>query len=1255
MRSLAHQNRQQILSQTGVLLVVRDPVPPPVPAPGQPPFVSSKKSEGVEILVAVWDDSSITSMHGHVDLGTGLRTALTQIVAEELNISPERVSLLMGSTSAAPNQGATIASASIQIHAMPLQKASAQAHFWALQQCVNLWGCQLNDIEANNGEFLNRKNNETLTWKNLLEGKRVTLNLDLQTPLKDPESYRLIGTDFQRVDIPSKVKGDFMFVHDMRVPGMLHGRVIRPPYAGFDSGDFIGKTLIDVDESSIAHIPGIKAVVVKGDFVGIVAEREEHAEQAMRELVVHWRDWPGKKGLNDTEQSIRNNPFTQRVLINEGDVEQAIGQATHLLERTYVWPYQMHASIGPSCALAMWCTEEEFKSNGYRARVWAGTQNPHVLRADLALIAGVSDEYVEVIRMEAAGCYGRNCADDVAADALILSRATFSPVRVQLTREQENVWEPKGAAQLMQVRGGLNHDNSVAGYDFVTSYPSNASPTLALLLTRTIEPVARTYEMGDRTAKPPYGWDNLRVTVNDMPPILRASWLRGVSAMPNTFAHESFVDELASIAKEDPVEFRLKWINDERARELISMTAEKANWLPHHIAQQKNSDGPWLNGQGFAYARYVHSKWPGFGAAYAAWVADVKVNKDTGEVHVKKVVVGHDAGLLINPKGVEQQVHGNIIQTTSRSLSEKVQTDTQTGQVLNLDWGSYPIINFRNVPMVEVYHMPRPGEPSLGAGESSSVPGTAAIANAIFDAIGVRLTQPPFTSESVREAMNPSAKDLVRQQSPMGAEGTQPALEQLAKRNQFINLEKLKVPFGVLSALKMGLTNKGFLKGVGFLFLGFLSSLFVYSGFQSELPRVGNLGNSSLRLNPRFDESLVNRGRELVALGNCVGCHTQNGGLPFAGGRSIQTPFGRITTPNLTPDVETGIGGWSFAAFERAMRQGISRDGHYLYPAFPYTSFQKINEEDMLAIYAWLMSRTPVFSQQKDGDLRFPFNQRKLMPIWNSLFANQNPTEQVYDIAPSEEFFKGKYLVESLGHCGECHSSRNALGAMSGETNLSGAFVDGWYAPALNSKNHSPIPWSKKEIFDYLSTGRTSFHGIAGGPMAQIVRELNHAPSTDRMAMAEYLSIVMNPKGVDSMQIAQIAVDTINKSISVKEKQSSFAINLDLLPGLRQFNGSCSSCHHDGDGPQLLGTNLHLSLNSNLHAESPVNLIRIILEGVREPASRELGFMPSFKDNLTDQQLSQIISYMRQRFAPEKSPWENLDQSIQIVRKSIEH
>ena len=1075
--------RADFHAATGVLLVTREPPPAAPPAQGQPALVSANPLEGVEILLAVWDDGSVTALNGHVDLGTGIRTALAQIVAEELDVALDSVNMVLGDTTRAPNQGATIASASIQIHAVPLRLAAAQARAWLLARAAALLQVDAALLVVRNGLVAVLGNAErAVAYAELLAQQHVELSLALDSPLKSPEDYRIVGTSAARVDIPAKATGGLTFVHDMRVPGMLHGRVVRPPYAGADHGDFIGNTLESVDESSIAHIPGIRAVVVIRDFIGIVAEREEHAELALRELRVAWKSWPGLTDLGDLEQAIRANPSTQRKLIDEGDVDAALAGAAQRMPRNYVWPYQMHAALGPSCALA--------DSREGHLTVWAGSQNPHVLRADLSRLMGLPDMQIDVIRMEAAGCYGRNCADDVAADAALLSRAVGAPVRVQLTREQEHAWEPKGAAQLMQVNGGLNADGSVAAYDFQTSYPSNGAPTLALLLTRTIEPTAQAYEMGDRTARPPYDYRNLRVSVNDMAPMLRASWLRGVSALPNSFAHESYIDELATAAGVDPVEFRLRYLHEPRAAELLRATADRAGWQVHTQPQQQKGEGDTpdiVQGQGVAYARYVHSKWPGYGAAWAAWVADVEVNRKTGEVQVKRVVVGHDAGTLINPAGVQHQIHGNVVQTTSRALTEQVTVNPVNNTVASLEWGSYPILSFRDVPVIEVVTMARPGEPPLGAGESASVPGTAAIANAIFDATGVRFRQPPFTPEVVRAALEDN-----------GENGHQPFADE---RSQ-LSIQEHAAP--QLPASAIWPRTLGAWSRAAALVVGVFGLAAALLGWRSAIAPVVS-GGATI-----YTAATIERGRQLAALGDCVVCHTAPGGQPNAGGRAMETPFGKVISTNITPDAQTGIGLWSFSAFQRAMREGISRDGQHLYPAFPYTAFAKTTDEDLTALYAYLMAQPAVQSETAATQLAFPFNIRPLMAVWNALFHEP----AAYQSSPTQtaEWNRGAYLVNSLGHCGACHTPRNALGAeRGGPAYLGGAVIDGWEAPALTALSRAPVPWTRDELYRYLRQGYSLQHGAAAGPMAPVVKQLAAVPDNDIRAMAAYLASFNQP------------------------------------------------------------------------------------------------------------------------------------------------
>lgn len=1199
MRAANVHTRAAIFQAQGVLRIVRAPLPAAPAAPGQPSFVYSHAEEGLECFIALWDDGSVTALHGHVDLGTGLRTALTQIVAEELSMSPARVHLLMGLTDVSPNQGATIASASLQVHAAPLRAAAAQAAQWLLQQASHLWGKPVKQLRLC-PEGIQADTERAVPWGNLLTGLNLELALDIHTPFKPLQEHTVSGESLPRVDIPAKVFGELVFVHDMRVPGMLHGRVVRPPYAGADSGDFIGRTLERVDTQSIAHVPGIRSVVVQADFVGIVAEREEYAEQAMRELHVVWKPWPGMPDVSDVEQAIRRNPSTARQLVNEGDVDQALADASQHLQRTYVWPYQLHASIGPSCALAHWQPADPANPH-CRLRVWAGTQNPHALRADIALLCGLHDTEVDMVRMEAAGCYGRNGADDVAADAALLSKAVGAPVRVQLSREQEHLWEPKGAAQRMQVQGGLSGNGEPSGYDFHTSYPSNGATTLALLLTRTVEPLARVYEMGDRTARPPYDFADLRITVNDMPPILRASWLRGVSALPNAFAHESFIDELATAAAVDPLQYRLAHLSDVRAREVLQATADKAGWKTHTQPQQQDPQGEWLQGQGVAYARYTHSKWPGFGAAWAAWVADVQVHKTTGEVQVKRVVVGHDAGRVINPQGVEHQVHGNVLQTTSRALMEQIQTDAHDGRVTSAEWGSYPILNFRQVPVVEVVQMPRPLQDPLGAGESSSVPGTAAIANAIFDATGVRFRNPPFTPEVVRAALH-----------PLGA--PPPAAPD-------INPEPAKPPRFAQPGLDQSWGRR--FAQIGGVLLATLTVVTTWVGVRSALPRMMPVASA-------FSAAQISRGAELAALGNCVSCHTADQGMPMAGGKPFVTPYGTVYSTNLSPDPETGMGAWSYQAFARAMREGISQDGHALYPVFPFTSFARLGDEDMTALYAWMMSQPPLLNHTPAAEMWGGLNFRPLLSVWNGMFHQDR--QERYDSSQSALWNRGEYLVNGVAHCGACHTSRNGLGAEQKSTGyMQGAFVDGWQAPALTAFNASPMPWRAQDFFNYLRHGFSGFHGTASGPMAQVVRNLQTVSDDDLKAMSVYLaSLNPNANALDDTDFGARAIAVVTQAAEKAPLPDAAA---------RQFAGSCGACHHEGDGPQLLGVNQPLALNSNLHSDSPVNLVKVILHGVQQPASRQIGFMPAFENSLSRAQIVSLVKWMRQRYAPGKPAW----------------
>jgi nicotinate dehydrogenase subunit B len=1159
------------LFQTGLRIINHAPATATVP--GQ-----------AELLVHVAPDGVVTAFNGHVDLGTGIRTALSQIVAEELDVPIGHVRMVLGDTSAGPDQGATLASTTIQVTAIPLRKAAAQARQWLIGEAATFLQCSPDMLRTEDGRLhLDDGSGRSFAYGEIIGDRSIDLPFDDAVTVKSPDQYRLVGRSTPRVDIPDKVTGAFTYVHDVRVPGMVHGRVIRPPYAGIDNGPFVGTSLLEVDESSVRDIPTLIAVVTIGDFVGVVAEREEDAILAASRLVTTWKDIPDLPDMTDLEQALRNNVTRPRQLIDKGNVEQALKDGPARTGRTYVWPYQMHGSIGPSCAVAH-VTEEG-------ATIWSGTQNPHWLQADIATLLDIPYERVTMIRHEASGCYGRNCADDVAADAALLSRAVGRPVRVQLSREQEHAWEPKGPACLISIDGNLDAQGNIGAYDFENWWPGNRAPTLALLLTGAIPPTFEFGESGDRTAIPPYDYENLRVKVNDSRPIVRASWFRGVASLPNSFAHESFIDEMAYKAGVDPVEYRLRHLKDPRGRALIEAVAKRANWQPR-TKPRLEGDGDIMRGQGFAYALYVHSKFPGFGAAWSAWVAEVEVRRSTGEVRVTNVIAGQDTGLMINPAGVRHQLHGNVVQATSRVLKEEVRFEKN--QVASKEWGAYPIISFVEVPNVDALLLKRDEEPPVGAGESATVPSAAAIANAIYDATGVRFREVPFTPERVKAGLEAAAA-----------------------------LDKVKTQ-----------KKKGWFYGL----LG--SGAAAIAGFTAALAWHGPLAPISRPDPSSFPAELVERGRELAAAGACAVCHTSENGAPYAGGHRLETPFGAIYTTNITPDVETGIGSWSYAAFERAMRHGIHRDGQRLYPAFPYTSYAKMTDGDMQALYAYMMSLEPVKATRPQNELSFPFNQRVLLAGWNALF--HNPAQFEPDPQQSALWNRGAYLVEGPGHCSACHSPRNLLGAeRKGASHLAGAMIDGWEAPALTALSKSPVPWTEDALYAYLRHGYSSQHGVAAGPMAPVVSELAALPDADIRAMAHYLaSLNGNPTEEQATAALRQAEHTASLNIAAGQ-----------TVGARIFEGACAVCHtQPGSANQMFGIKPQLALNTNIHSDRPDNLVRVILEGITDPAYADHGAMPGFRTALNDQQLEALVAYLRKAFAPDKPAWVNLPDTIARLR-----
>lgn len=1129
------------------------------------------RPEGQIVFLHVDADGFATGYNGHVDLGTGIETALAQIIAEELDLPLGRVRVVLGDTARTPDQGATIASETIQVTAVPLRAAAAQARHYLLGRAALLLNAAESDLQVRDG--LVSWQDKSLDYGQLIAGLDVAMRLDREVPLKRAQDYRIVGQPVGRRDLPAKVTGAFTYIHDLRVDGMLHGHVVRPPYAGRDSGEFIGRSLVSVDEDSVAGMPGLVAIVREADFLGVVAETPQRAQAIAEALVVHWRMPPPLPDMADLKHTLKTYPSTPRLLDSTGDFEAGYEACGIRLERAYLWPYHLHGSIGPSCAIADW--------NGGNPIVHSGTQNPHMLRGDLARLVDLAPDEIDVRRLQAAGCYGRNCADDVCGDALLMARAVGRPVRVQLTREQEHLWEPKGAAQLMEVRGGIGSDGDLGAYAMDSWYPSNRGPNLALLLTARISPDPHHAMMGDRTIVPPYRIPNKRIVCHDIAPIVRAAWMRGVSALPNTFAHESFMDELAFEAGEDPVAFRLRHLDNPVEADLVRRTAEAGGW-EERTGPRFRREGRMAYGQGFAFATYVHGAFPGTSAASAAWVCDVAVDTETGEVTLSRVFVGQDQGLVINPDGVRAQIHGNVIQTASRALLEQVTFDQITPTPKS--WASYPIQTFDQVPAIRSMLIERPEAPALGVGESAAVPAAAAIANAIFDATGVRLREAPFTPEKIRMAL---AASNPHRPAALEAGGHTAGFRR--KLRDFLKNR----PLAAASAIG------------GMLTLGAISI-----PLHSAIPPMRAPSAET------FSAEAIELGRQVFAAGDCAVCHTAEGGLLNAGGRAMETPFGTVYSTNLTPDPETGLGNWSFAAFERAMRHGISRDGKNLYPAFPYTAFARIDDRDMYALYAYLQTLPPVQQETPRTAMLAPVNLRAVNAAWNIMFHDPKPLEN--DPAQSEAWNRGRYLVEGAGHCSACHSPRNLMGAeKTGASAYAGAFIDGWWAPALAGTAAGERGWTEKNLFTYLRTGHAPGIASASGPMGEVVHSLQDVGDADVRAMATYLASMVTP--------APVPVRTETTPLPSSASQI--------------FRAACSSCHEPGLAGAETAAQVSLSMSAAIRAPRPEPLATVIRDGIEAPLSLNLRDMPGFGGELSPEQIEELTHYLRERYASDLPPW----------------
>ena len=687
-------------------------------------------SDRLDDWLAIEPDGSVTAFSGKVELGTGVRTALAQIVAEELDVPFERVQMVMGDTARTPDEGYTAGSMTINSSGGALRKAAAEARLALLELASKKLDAALDELSVREGViFVTKHPDRSVPYAELMGGKRFNRQMSGRAPLKNPQDYTIVGTSVARVDLPAKFSGQRSFIQDLEVPGMLHARLVRPPN--------LKTRLISLDESSVADVAGLVKVVQRGSFIGVVAEREEQAVLAAKKLEVVWQEAPAFPAMADLYTALRAQSSQDKVLFEKGYIDEALQQSARQLHATYYQPYHAHASIGPSCAVADVTAEQ--------VTVWSSTSGPHPLRSTLAQLLDVPLEKVHLIHIEGAGSYGQNGSDDVAADAVLLSQAVGRPVRVQWTREDEFVWEPKGPAMVMEVRGGLDAQGEISAWDYQVWSPSHvARPRFGnqfvasqLISGESAPPLPFSFG-AERNAPNNYAIPAQRITVHSLANSpLRSSAFRSLGGAENTFANESFMDELAAAAGVDAVEFRLRYLSEPRLSEVLQAAADKAGWQAHPSPAQNAIKDGLAEGRGVAFARYENDQ------AIVACIAFVQVELSSGAVRVPRMVVAHDCGLIINPDGLRNQIEGNVLQSLSRALKEEVKFD-ETRQT-SVDWESYPILKFSEVPEIEIVLINRPDQDALGAGEPATVTTAAAVANAIFDASGVRLRQIPLT------------------------------------------------------------------------------------------------------------------------------------------------------------------------------------------------------------------------------------------------------------------------------------------------------------------------------------------------------------------------------------------------------------------------------------------------------------------------------------------------------------------------------
>jgi len=710
--------------------------------------------------IAVGSDGTVTAFTGKCDFGQGMLTAQTQLVAEELCVPIARVKLVQCDTAVTPDQGTTSGSQSTptNFNSDNLAQAAATARETLVMMAAKQWNELPDQLTVADG-VVSSNTGHHIAFEQLIGSRRFYVPLSATARRHSPERWTVLGRPVPSLDRVALMTGQFEFVHNIRVPGMLHGRVIRPPQ--------VGATLAHIDEGSVGHLPGIVKIVVCKNFVGVVAEKQWQAIQAARELKVAWHPGTGLPTQLEYYDFLRKQPSEDTLLVDSKDVEQRLAGAAKVLRASYVYPHQMHGSIGSSCAVA--------DVKGDRATVWSATQSVYPTRSIVAKLLALPLDNVRVIYVRGSGCYGLNGADAVSFDAALMSQAVGRPVRVQLSRQDEMAWENCGAACVIDQRAGIDQNGAILawacesweasrggrpgydkpgnvitgvllGYQSELSTPHGASePNKPLRNRSNLVPSYFSGCVGGECG----GAGTIRserVLSHEVVSPFFTGPLRSPLRLQNTFAHECFMDEISASVKADPVAFRLKYLRDERMIDVVKAAAKAAKWDSRPSPAPGSSRSQIARGRGMACVAYEGDN------GYASLVAEVSVDLASGRVQPLRFTAAVDSGPISNPDGLRNQAEGGLLQGMSRALMERVTWDDKT--ITSVDWETYSSLHLDiEVPVIDVVLIDHSGGPATGAGETAITLVAAAIGNAIFDAAGVRLREVPFTSERVRSAI----------------------------------------------------------------------------------------------------------------------------------------------------------------------------------------------------------------------------------------------------------------------------------------------------------------------------------------------------------------------------------------------------------------------------------------------------------------------------------------------------------------------